>query len=44
MLDSIYMVQRKIKLGYLLIKCDYNDSARNEELYRGDIIVAVEGL
>ena len=34
----------KNQIGYLIDKVDYNDSARNEELYRGDIIVAVEGL
>ena len=25
-------------------RVDYSDSARNEELYRGDIIIAVEGF
>ena len=33
----------KDQIGLFIDKVDYNDSARNEELFRGDIIVAVEG-
>ena len=33
----------KDQIGLFIDKVDYNDSAINEELYRGDIIVAVEG-
>ena len=31
------------QVGLFIDKVDYSDSARNEELFRGDIIVAVEG-
>lgn len=31
------------QIGLFIDSVNYNDSARNEELYRGDIIVAVEG-
>ena len=31
------------KVGLLIRKVDYSDTARNEELFRGDIIMAVEG-
>ena len=34
----------KDQIGLFIDKVNYNDSARNEELYRGDIIVAVEGF
>jgi len=33
----------KDQIGLFIDKVDYNDSASNEDLYRGDIIVAVEG-
>ena len=31
------------QIGLFIDRVDYSDSARNEELYRGDIIIAVEG-
>jgi serine protease Do len=34
----------KSQIGIIVDKVDYNDSAINEELYRGDIIIAVEGI
>ena len=33
----------KDQIGLFIDKVDYNDTAINEELFRGDIIVAVEG-
>ena len=33
----------KDQKGLFIDKVDYNDTAINEELFRGDIIVAVEG-
>ena len=35
--------QNRDQIGLFINTVDYNDSARNEELFRGDIIIAVEG-
>ena len=35
--------ENRDKIGLFINKVDYSDTARNEELFRGDIIVAVEG-
>ena len=35
--------ENRDQLGLFIDRVDYSDSARNEELYRGDIIIAVEG-
>jgi serine protease Do len=35
--------KNKDQLGLFIDKVDYDNSARNEELFRGDIIVAIEG-
>ena len=35
--------ENRDKIGLFIDKVDYSDTARNEELFRGDIIVAAEG-
>ena len=36
--------ENRDQIGLYIDRVDYSDSARNEELYRGDIIIAVEGF
>ena len=35
--------EHRDKIGLFIDKVDYSDTARNEELFRGDIIIAAEG-
>ncbi len=41
--NRILYGENRDQVGLFIDKVDYSDTARNEELYRGDIIVAVEG-
>ena len=41
--NRILYGENRDQVGLFIDKVDYSDTARNEELYRGDIIVAAEG-